>query len=96
MSVSRTASEPVSIGATIAVRVLLFASYAEALGRESLELTLAAPANVASVLRALSAMPGGDRLPQRPLCAVNLAHSRPDAPLTEGDEVAILPPVAGG
>jgi molybdopterin converting factor small subunit len=86
----------VSAVPTIAVRVLLFASYAEVVGQESLALVLPAPATVGSVLAYLRAQPGGERLPERPLCAVNLAHSRLDAPLAEGDEVAILPPMAGG
>ncbi|HET7599831.1 MAG TPA: MoaD/ThiS family protein [Gemmatimonadales bacterium] len=86
----------VSAPPNVTVRVLLFASYAEALGREALSLTLAAPATVQAVLARLRALPGGERLPAQPLCAVNLAHSRPDTPLAEGDEVAVLPPMAGG
>lgn len=86
----------VSAASTVTVRVLLFASYAEAAGRESLTLTVPAPATVASVLRLLRAQVASARLPERPLCAVNLAHARLDTPLAEGDEVAILPPLAGG
>jgi molybdopterin converting factor small subunit len=86
----------VSAVPTISVRILLFASYAEVIGQESLALVLPAPATVASVLRHLRALPGGQRLPERPLCAVNLAHARLDASLADGDEVAILPPMAGG
>lgn len=86
----------VSAVPTIAVRVLLFASYAEVVGRESMTLTLPTPATVASVLEQLRALPGGHRLPARPLCAINLAHARLDASLADGDEVAILPPMAGG
>jgi molybdopterin converting factor small subunit len=78
------------------VRVLLFASYAEGLGFDSIELSLAQPATVGAVLERLRALPGGDRLPQRPLCALNLAHVGPEAALATGDEVAVLPPLAGG
>ncbi len=80
----------------VSVRVLLFASYAERLGFDSIELSLASPATVGAVLERLRALPGGDRLPQRPLCALNLAHVGPEAPLAAGDEVAVLPPLAGG
>jgi molybdopterin converting factor small subunit len=78
------------------VRVLLFASYADTLGFDSVELRLDQPATVGDVLDRLRALPGGDRLPPRPLCALNLTHVRSDAPLSAGDELAILPPLAGG
>ncbi|MDQ3427926.1 MAG: MoaD/ThiS family protein [Gemmatimonadota bacterium] len=81
---------------SVSVRVLLFASYAERLGREVLELTLPTPATVGQVLREVRALPGGERLPARPLCALNLAHVGPDTPVSGGDEIAILPPLAGG
>jgi molybdopterin converting factor small subunit len=78
------------------VRVLLFASYAERLGFDCIEMSLASPASVGTVLERLRALPGGDHLPRQPLCAVNLAHVGPDEPLATGDEVAVLPPLAGG
>ena len=81
---------------TIAVRVLLFASYSEVLGLDSLELTLENPATVEDALNWLRSQPGGDRLPAKPLCAVNLRHVHTSALLAPGDELAILPPLAGG
>lgn len=78
------------------VRVLLFASYAERLGLETVRVALPALATVADALEHLRSLPGGERLPPRPLCAVNLAHAALDTPLAEGDEVAVLPPLAGG
>ena len=80
----------------VAVRVLLFASYAESLGAEALDLTLPSPARVADVIAHLRGLPGGDQLPPKPLCARNLAHASPDDPVAQGDEVAVLPPLAGG
>jgi molybdopterin converting factor small subunit len=80
----------------VSIRVLLFASYAEGLGFDAIDLSLAPPATVGAVLERLRALPGGDRLPQRPLCALNLAHVGPEAPVATGDEVAVLPPLAGG
>jgi molybdopterin converting factor small subunit len=41
-------------------------------------------------------LPGGEQIPPRPLCAVNLTHAGLDTRLAEGDEVALLPPLAGG
>jgi molybdopterin converting factor small subunit len=87
---------PVALPSSLTVRVLLFASYADRLGLESIALTLPAPATVGAVLERLRALPGGDQLPPRPLCARNLTHVGLDAPLSGGDEIAILPPLAGG
>lgn len=86
----------VSSHPTVSVRVLLFASYAEAVGHASLSLTVPAPATVASVLHVLRNRPGGQLLPERPLCAINLVQARLDSPVEPGDEIAILPPLAGG
>ena len=81
---------------TVTVQVLLFASYAEALGQERLELSLPEPATIADVLSQLRSLPGGDRLPSKPLCALNLSQAQPDTAVRAGDELAILPPLAGG
>jgi molybdopterin synthase sulfur carrier subunit len=66
------------------------------LGFDSVDLSVEAPATVGDILERLRALPGGERLPPRPLCALNLTHVRADAPLSGGDELAILPPLAGG
>jgi molybdopterin synthase catalytic subunit len=76
--------------------VLLFASYAERLGRSEFELQLAPGATVADAVTSLRALPGGTDLPPRPLTARNLTHCAPDTPLADGDELAVLPPMAGG
>jgi len=76
------------------VRVLLFASWSDALGAE-LDLDLPAGAKVADLLSALTARVSGKSLP-RPMVALNQRYARPDAVIAPGDEVAIIPPVAGG
>ncbi|MFL5403778.1 MAG: MoaD/ThiS family protein [Gemmatimonadales bacterium] len=81
---------------TITVHVLLFASYAETLGLDSIELSVPEGATVRQALEQVRSLPGGERLPPKPLCAVNLAQARPDTFLADGDELAILPPLAGG
>ena len=78
------------------IRVLLFASYAERLGHDALELRVPRDTSVSGVLERLRVLPGGDQLPRHPLCALNLAHVGPEARVSEGDELAILPPLAGG
>jgi molybdopterin converting factor small subunit len=81
---------------TVSVHVLLFASYADSLGVDALELTLPAPTTISAIVAHLRTLPGGGQLPPKPLCARNLAHAKPDDPVADGDEVAILPPLAGG
>jgi molybdopterin converting factor small subunit len=76
------------------VRVLLFASWSDALGAE-LDLELPVGAKVADLLGALTARAEGKLLP-RPMVALNQRYARADAVIAPGDEVAIIPPVAGG
>jgi molybdopterin converting factor subunit 1 len=78
------------------VTALLFASYAEALGADRLEISIAGNATVREVIDRLRAMPGGSSLPASPLVAVNLTYAGADQRVESGDEVAIIPPVAGG
>jgi molybdopterin converting factor small subunit len=80
----------------VTVHVLLFASYADTLGVDAVDLTLPAGSTIGTVIERLRALPGGDQLPLKPLCARNLAHARATDPLAGGDEIAILPPLAGG
>jgi molybdopterin converting factor small subunit len=88
-----------TITSTVTVRVLLFARYAELLGAERVDVRLPAsdgPVTVARVVDALRARAGGELLPARPLVAVELRQVGPEAPLADGDEIALLPPLAGG
>jgi molybdopterin converting factor subunit 1 len=78
------------------INVLLFASYADALGAGSLSLDFGAGATVADVVDRIRALPGAERLPSAPLVAVNERYAKRDRVLESGDEVAIIPPVAGG
>ena len=78
------------------VTVLLFASYADAVGRSEIELDIASGATVRDVINQVRAMGSTDRLPAAPVVAVNEQYSSRDRELREGDEVALIPPVAGG
>ncbi len=81
----------------ITVHCRFFARYAEVLGRDSLELRLAAPASVADAVRELrTTLDRGAHLPERPLAAVNREHVPLEHALADGDELALLPPLAGG
>jgi molybdopterin synthase sulfur carrier subunit len=81
---------------TLTVRVLLFASYAEALGLDAIELSFDGMATVGDAIERLRLLAGGETLPPKPLCAVNLSQARLDTRLASGDELAVLPPLAGG
>ena len=90
-------SSPAAPAATLTVTCLLFARYAEMFGQEQVTLDLRVGATVADAIVLLRAtLPGGDRLPRRPMVAVNLEHARLNRTLNRGDELALLPPLAGG
>jgi len=78
------------------VNVLLFASYADSLGMNQFELELSSGSTVGDVLGHVRSLAGADRLPPNPLLAVNERYARRDKKLNAGDQVAIIPPVAGG
>jgi molybdopterin converting factor subunit 1 len=78
------------------IRVLLFASYAEAVGASEVSIDLPAGARVADVLDRVRSLATGKRVPEKPLVAVNQRYARQDQVVTAADEVAIIPPVAGG
>ena len=78
------------------VTVRLFASYAESLGRSSIDVELHEGGTVDDVLRSVAGLPGAERLPPLPLVAVNCAYAKGGTRLVDGDEVALIPPVAGG
>lgn len=87
---------PTASETSLTVSVLLFASYADAIGRDALSLELPIPATAGDVLRTVARLAGGQQLPPRPLLAVNERYASADQPLATGDVVAIIPPVAGG
>lgn len=78
------------------VQVRLFARYAELFGGAVVTVDVAEPVTVGAVIERLRAVPAGVHLPPKPLVAVNLTHARFADPLAPGDEVAVLPPLAGG
>ena len=86
-----------STPSNITVTVRFLARYAEVAGRDSLVLEVPAASTVSKVLT-LVASDGRirDPLPPKPLCALNFRQVRGDEPLADGDELALLPPMAGG
>ena len=79
------------------IKVLLFAHFAEIAGVDSWEVSLSGPATVEDVVQALRRdVPAASALPDRPLCARNQSQARLDETVNDGDEIALLPPLAGG
>jgi sulfur-carrier protein len=79
------------------VRVLYFASFREAAGRDEELREIAEDAPVAELWRLLARdVPLFARFASMPPAAVNREYADAETTLNDGDEVAFLPPVAGG
>ena len=80
-----------------AVEVLLFGGLRAQARRDTLTLDLSAPITAAELLDQLAALhPVVDRHRAALRVAVNGEYVKADAPVRPGDEVALIPPVAGG
>ncbi len=77
------------------LNVLLFASYAEVIGAHAVAVSVPETATVGDVVAAVRALVPDSELPPA-LVAVNQVYAQPSQLVCEGDEVAIIPPVAGG
>jgi molybdopterin synthase catalytic subunit len=81
----------------VRISVLYFAVFRERLGRDEDSLELPEPATVADAVAALAARhPAIAQLQGRFRVAVNQEFRADDHPLAAGDELALIPPVAGG
>ncbi len=78
------------------LQVLLFASYAEAFGASTVTVAVPESATVADVVGALRRLPGGHILPAVPLVAVDRRYTPGLVAVHSGQEIALIPPVAGG
>ncbi|HEX6309126.1 MAG TPA: MoaD/ThiS family protein [Longimicrobiales bacterium] len=79
------------------VRIVLLAAYRDMAGASELEVELPAQSTAAdAIARLRRASTQAARLPERPVIAVNQEWASLDSTLCDGDEIALLPPVAGG
>jgi len=79
------------------IRALYFAVFREQIGRDEDVVELPAGARVCDAIAALAARHAAiDRLRGRFRIAVNQEFSDEDRALADGDELALIPPVAGG
>lgn len=79
------------------VTVLLFAGLRDAVGAAEIPLSLVTGATIADAWRALAAThPTVDAYAAAVSCARNAEHARMGDRVSDGDEIAFLPPVSGG
>lgn len=79
------------------IKIILFASAREIVGKEKLEMEFKEGARVSDCKASLlKAFPSIGRIIDKCSYAVNTDIKSDDYILNEGDEVAVLPPVSGG
>jgi molybdopterin converting factor subunit 1 len=76
------------------VRALFFAQYRDFAGADEISVELPAGATALDLVAWVRG--SAARIPDRPVVAVNLEYAPLATPLRDGDEVAFIPPVAGG
>jgi molybdopterin synthase catalytic subunit len=81
----------------VKVRVLFFGAARDAVDRNPLDISVAAPATVASAFQSLLKRYSDlERFGRSLLFAVNQEYATPETMLKENDELAVFPPVSGG
>ena len=79
------------------VRTLFFALYRDFAGTDELEVEIVPGSTVRELVSTLRSRGGPwSRLPAEPVVAVNMEYASLSTSLSEGDEVAFIPPVSGG
>jgi molybdopterin synthase catalytic subunit len=78
------------------VRLLLFAQYRDLAGHDELELELPTGSTAFQLVQQLREDPRLHTIPAQPAIAINRTYASLSASLAEGDEIALIPPVAGG
>lgn len=81
----------------VTVRVLFFGAARDAAGRPETTLSLSAPVNAGAAFeQVLSEFPELRRFGRSLLFALNEEYAVPDREVSNGDELAVFPPVSGG
>ena len=78
------------------VRVLLFAQYRDAAGAGELVFDLPPGSTAFDAVTQLRSSHPSPAIPEKPVVAVNMNYASLTDVLRDGDELALLPPVAGG
>ena len=78
------------------VRVLLFAQYRDAAGTGEVVLDVPTGATARDAVAQLRSQTSTTAIPAEPVVALNMNYASLTDVLSDGDELALLPPVAGG
>jgi molybdopterin converting factor subunit 1 len=78
------------------VRLLFFAHYRDLAGHDEIELELPPGSTARAAVERLRTDPRLSALPTQPAIAVNRTYASLNDGLSDGDEIALIPPVAGG
>lgn len=79
------------------IGILFFAAYRDLVGIDRLDIELSPGSTVAELVSLLRGRGAPFKhLPPRPAVALNRVYVRGGSCLSDGDEVAFIPPVAGG
>jgi molybdopterin synthase catalytic subunit len=81
---------------SIRVRTLFFGVYGELATEREGTSELPPGSTVFDLIEVLRGVRGFDWLPERVVVAVNQSYAEAGTSLSDGDEVALIPPVAGG
>ncbi len=81
---------------SIRVTSLFFAIYRDLVGADELEVELPAGSTVSELAASIKSKDGVSVLPGGVVVAVNMEYASAETVLRNGDEVAFIPPVAGG
>jgi molybdopterin converting factor subunit 1 len=86
-----------TLGRPLQIKTIFFASYRDLLGTNELLLDLPEGATVGDAVAHVRSRGGAfEVLPTKPAVAVNQNYAPAHLPLADGDELAFIPPVAGG
>jgi len=78
------------------VQMLFFGVYGDLAGSREGTAEVPPGGTVSDLVGVLRRSRGLDWIPERVVVAVNQTYAKSDTALSDGDEVALIPPVAGG
>ena len=88
---------PPNVYRLMLVRTLFFATYRDIAGTDEMSIEVPAGSSIRDLVQVLRARGGGwAGMPAEPAVALNLDYVKLGAVLSDGDEVAFIPPVSGG